>query len=120
MGNRVPDAREMLGKVRALRRQTTSYEFVLVLDELERRLLEDLRHGPAAVAAPAAEVASQVEVAPRVKASVPPVEAARKSVRASNANGPKKAGFDKRAYQRELMRKRRAAERAERAAGGKG
>jgi hypothetical protein len=46
MANRVPDAREMLKVAREVRRTTTRYDMVQVCDELERRLLLDLKVDP--------------------------------------------------------------------------
>ena len=65
MANRVPDPREMLKACREVRRSTTRYDIVLVCEELERRLLLDLKVDPPDAsfpveAAPAAPVAAPV------------------------------------------------------------
>ena len=65
MGNRVPDPREMLKACREVRRSTTRYDMVLVCEELERRLLLDLKVDPPDArfpveAAPAAPVEAPV------------------------------------------------------------
>ena len=46
MGKRVPDPREMLKATREVRRTATRYDMVLVCEELERRLLLDLKVDP--------------------------------------------------------------------------
>ena len=47
MASRIPDPREMLKMAREVRRTTSHYGLVLICDELERRLLLDLKGGPA-------------------------------------------------------------------------
>jgi hypothetical protein len=46
MANRVPDPREMLKVAREVRRTTTRFDIVQVCEELERRLLLDLKVDP--------------------------------------------------------------------------
>ena len=70
MANRVPDPREMLKECRSVRRSTTRYDIVQVCEELERRLLLDLKVDPPdgrfpGAAAPVAPVAAHVAVATR-------------------------------------------------------
>ena len=65
MANKVPDPREMLKACREVRRSTTRYDIVLVCEELERRLLLDLKPNPPdasfpVAAAPGAPVAAPV------------------------------------------------------------
>jgi hypothetical protein len=75
MAKRVPDPREMLKATREVRRTATRYDMVLVCEELERRLLLDLKVDPpdarfpveAAPAAPVeAPVAAPEDVTKRV------------------------------------------------------
>jgi hypothetical protein len=65
MAKRVPDPREMLKATREVRRTATRYDMVLVCEELERRLLLDLKVDPPDArfpveAAPAAPVEAPV------------------------------------------------------------
>ena len=46
MAKRVPDPREMLKATREVRRTATRYDMVLVCEELERRLLLELKVDP--------------------------------------------------------------------------
>jgi hypothetical protein len=68
---RVPDPREMLKVCREVRRATPRYDVVQVCEELERRLLLDLKVDPPDArfpveAAPAAPVAAPEDVKPSV------------------------------------------------------
>ena len=124
MANRVPDPREMLKMAREVRRTTTRYDIATVCNELERRLLLDLRVDPpdgvpvavAPVQTPPASPdtweTGEDQKAARKALGKPGSESNNESNRRSSESNRESNTFDRKAWQREYMRKRRAEAKA--------